>query len=39
MHELLFRRQQALADDNLLRYAAQLGLDVAAFEGDRVSPP
>src|ERR1700730_7019166 len=32
MHDLLFRRQQALADDDLRRYAAELGLDVAAFE-------
>jgi protein-disulfide isomerase len=37
MHELLFRRQKALEDGDLLGYAAQLGLDVAAFDGDRAS--
>jgi protein-disulfide isomerase len=37
MHELLFRRQKALEDDDLRGYAAQLGLDVAAFDRDRVS--
>jgi len=31
MHELLFHRQKALEDSNLLGYAAQLDLDVAAF--------
>jgi protein-disulfide isomerase len=36
MHELLFHRQRALEDGDLLRYAAQLGLDVAAFDTDRV---
>ncbi len=35
MHELLFRRQKALEDGDLRAYAAQLGLDVAAFERDR----
>jgi protein-disulfide isomerase len=35
MHELLFRRQKALEDGDLLGYAAQLGLDVAAFDRDR----
>jgi protein-disulfide isomerase len=35
MHELLFHRQRALEDADLLRYAAQLGLDVAAFDTDR----
>ena len=35
MHELLFHRQQALTDDDLLRYADELGLDVDAFERDR----
>ena len=35
MHELLFHRQQALTDDDLLRYADELGLDVGAFERDR----
>ena len=37
MHELLFHRQKALEDADLLRYAAQLGLDVAAFDRDRAS--
>jgi protein-disulfide isomerase len=35
MHELLFHRQAALEDDDLRRYAAELGLDVAVFDGDR----
>ncbi|MDP9221883.1 MAG: DsbA family protein [Actinomycetota bacterium] len=35
MHELLFHRQKALDDDDLRRYAAQLRLDVALFDGDR----
>jgi Thioredoxin len=39
MHELLFHRQKALDDDDLLRYAADLGLDVAAFDRDRVGSP
>jgi protein-disulfide isomerase len=38
MHELLFRRQQALEDDDLRRYAEQLGLDVARLDEDRVGP-
>ena len=37
MHELLFHRQKALEDADLLGYAAQLGLDVAAFDRDRTS--
>ena len=37
MHELLFRRQKALEDGDLLGYAAELGLDVAAFDRDRAS--
>jgi len=37
MHELLFHRQKALEDADLLGYAARLGLDVAAFDRDRVS--
>jgi protein-disulfide isomerase len=36
MHELLFQSQEALEDDDLLRYAEQLGLDVARFDQDRV---
>ena len=35
LHELLFRRQKALEDADLRGYAAQLGLDVAAFDRDR----
>jgi len=35
MHELLFHRQKALEGPDLLRYAARLGLDVAAFDRDR----
>jgi protein-disulfide isomerase len=37
MHELLFHRQKALEDGDLLGHAAQLGLDVAAFNSDRAS--
>src|SRR2546429_9793711 len=37
MHELLFHRQKALEDGDLLGYAAQLGLDLAAFDQDRAS--
>ena len=35
MHELLFHRQHALADDDLRRYAGELGLEVARFDADR----
>jgi protein-disulfide isomerase len=35
MHELLFHRQTALEDDDLLRYAAELDLDVALFDSER----
>jgi protein-disulfide isomerase len=37
VHELLFHRQKALGDGDLRRYAAQVGLDVAAFDQDRAS--
>ncbi len=37
MHELLFHRQKALEDSDLRAYAARLGLDVTAFDDDRVS--
>jgi protein-disulfide isomerase len=37
MHELLFHRQKALEDGDLRGYAAQLGLDAAAFDTDRAS--
>jgi protein-disulfide isomerase len=36
MHDLLFHRQKALEDDDLQRYAAQLELDVARFNVDRL---
>jgi len=32
MHDLLFANQKALEDDDLVGYAAQLGLDTARFE-------
>ena len=35
MHEVLFHRQKALEDDDLRRYATELGLDVARFDRDR----
>jgi protein-disulfide isomerase len=35
MHETLFHHQRALDDDDLRRYAADLGLDVARFDRDR----
>jgi protein-disulfide isomerase len=38
MHELLFHRQKALEDDDLHRYATSLGLDLARFDQDRISP-
>ena len=38
MHELLFHRQHALEDDDLRRYASELGLDVPRFTQDRSSP-
>jgi protein-disulfide isomerase len=37
MHELLFRRQKALEDDDLKRYAVELELDGARFDDDRAS--
>ncbi len=37
IHELLFQRQKALEDGDLRTYAAQVGLDVAAFDRDRAS--
>jgi protein-disulfide isomerase len=35
MHELLFRRQKALEDDDLRKYTADLGLDVVQFDRDQ----
>ena len=37
MHELLFHRQKALADEDLRGYGADVGLDAARFERDRAS--
>jgi protein-disulfide isomerase len=37
MHELLFHHQNALADHDLRRYAAELELDIPAFDVDRSS--
>ena len=37
MHELLFHHQKALGDDDLRRYAAELGLDLERFDGDLAS--
>jgi protein-disulfide isomerase len=34
MHALLFHRQKALEDDDLRRYAGDLALDLARFDGD-----
>ena len=34
MHDLLFRNQQHLEDDDLVRYAGDLKLDVSRFEQD-----
>jgi protein-disulfide isomerase len=38
MHDLLYHRQKALEDDDLRRYAGELGLDVARFDRDRAGP-
>jgi len=35
MHALLFHRQSALEDDDLRRYAGEVGLDVEQFDSDR----
>ena len=37
MHDLLFHRQKALEDEDLRRYASELGLDLARFDADRLS--
>ena len=37
MHDLLFHRQKALEDEDLRRYAGELGLDPARFDSDRAS--
>jgi protein-disulfide isomerase len=35
MHDLLFHRQKTLEDEDLRRYAIELGLDVERFDNDR----
>jgi protein-disulfide isomerase len=37
MHELLFHRQKALEDEDLRRYASELGLEAGRFDRDRQS--
>jgi protein-disulfide isomerase len=37
MHELLFHRQKALEDDDLHRYATELGVELDRFDRDRSS--
>src|SRR5690349_260324 len=37
MHDLLFHRQEALEDDDLRQYAAELRLDLGRFDRDRAS--
>ena len=37
MHDLLFDRQKASEDADLVRFAGELGLDVARFEADLAS--
>jgi predicted DsbA family dithiol-disulfide isomerase len=37
MHDLMFENQRALEDDDLERYATQLGLDLARFRADMAS--
>ena len=39
MHDLLFHRQKALEDEDLRRYAGELGLDIRQFDIDRNSEP
>jgi len=39
MHELLFHRQKALTGRDLRTYAAEIGLDLDAFDADLASPP
>ena len=35
MHDMLFHRQKALEDDDLRRYASEIGLDLVQFDNDR----
>jgi protein-disulfide isomerase len=37
MHDVLFHRQKALADDDLRAYGAELGLELGSFERDWAS--
>ncbi len=37
-HELLFQNQQALGDEQLVKYASELGLDMSAFKACIASP-
>jgi protein-disulfide isomerase len=37
-HDLMFANQQALSDDDLIRYAEQLGLNLDTFRADMASP-
>jgi DNA integrity scanning protein DisA with diadenylate cyclase activity len=37
MHDLLYENQQALGDEDLRRYAAELGLDLSRFEEELAS--
>ncbi len=37
MHEVMYHHQESLEPDDLSRYAAKMGLDVARFDGDRTS--
>ena len=34
MHDLLYERQDELGEEDLMRYAAELGLDLRRFEED-----
>lgn len=38
MHNLLFHRQAALEDEDLARYAGEIGLDLERFAGDVAAP-
>jgi protein-disulfide isomerase len=39
MHDRLYHNQHALEDEDLQRYAAELGLDVERFDADRGAEP
>lgn len=38
MHDVLFHHQKALEDDDLRRYAEEVGLDLDVFERDQLGP-